>query len=66
MKRWVSSKNIKDIDEFVEKITIRETRLHIKKVINSYDNYVRIYRETDEPPAVNSATDIGEKRLQSF
>lgn len=66
MKRWVSSKNIKDIDEFVEKITIRETRLHIKKVINSYDNYVRIYRKTDEPPAVNSATDIGEKRLQGF
>ena len=66
MKRWVSSKNIKDIDEFVEKITIRETRLHIKKVINSYDNYVRIYRETDEPPAVNSETDIREKRLQGF
>ena len=66
MKRWVSSKNIKDIDEFVEKITIRETRLHIKKVINSYDHYVRIYRKTDEPPAVNSATDIEEKRLQGF
>ena len=66
MKRWVSSKNIKDIDEFVEKITIRETRLHIKKVINSYDHYVRIYRKTDEPPAVNSATYIGEKKLQGF
>ena len=66
MKRWVSSKNIKDIDEFVEKITIRETRLHIKKVIDSYDHYIGIYRKTDEPPAVNSATDIGEKRLQGF
>ena len=66
MKRWVSSKNIKDIDEFVEKITIRETRLHIKKVINSYDHYIGIYRKTDEPPAVNSATDIAEKRSQGL
>ena len=66
MKRWVASKNIKDIDEFVEKITIRETRLHIKKVINSYDNYVGIYQKIDEPPAVNSATDTSQKRLQGF
>ena len=66
MRRWVSSKNIKDIDEFVEKITIRETRLHIKKVIDSYDNYVEIYRKTDEPPAVNSATDIEQKRFEGF
>ena len=66
MKRWVASKNIKDIDEFVEKITIRETRLHIKKVIDSYDNYVGIYQKRDEPPAVNSATEISEKRLQGF
>lgn len=66
MKRWVKSKNIKDIDLFVEKIGIRETRLHIKKVINSYDHYVQIYRKTDEPPAVNSTTDIVEKRLQGF
>ena len=66
MKRWVSTKNIKDIDLFVEKITIRETRLHIKKVIDSYDNYVQLYGKSDEPPAVNSATEIGEKRLQGF
>ncbi|MCY3741958.1 MAG: transglycosylase SLT domain-containing protein [Candidatus Poribacteria bacterium] len=66
MERWVSTKNIKDIDLFVEKITIRETRLHIKKVIDSYDNYVEIYRKTDEPPAVNSATEIGQKRLEGF
>ena len=66
MKRWVASKNIKDIDEFVEKITIRETRLHIKKVIDSYDHYVGIYRKTDEPPAVNSTMDVSEKRLQGF
>ena len=66
MKRWVSSKNIKDIDEFVEKITIRETRLHIKKVIDSYDHYIGIYQKTDEPPAVNSATDLEQKGLQGF
>ncbi|MYB01098.1 transglycosylase SLT domain-containing protein, partial [Candidatus Poribacteria bacterium] len=66
MERWVSTKNIKDIDLFVEKITIRETRLHIKKVIDSYHNYVEIYEKRDEPPAVNSATEIGQKRLEGF
>lgn len=54
MRRWLDSKKIKDLDEFVEKITIRETRLHIKKVINSYDNYIEIYGQNEEP-AVNSA-----------
>ena len=66
MKRWVASKNIADIDEFVEKIRIRETRLHIKKVIDSYDHYVEIYKNANEPPAVNSATEIGQKRLEGF
>ncbi len=60
MKRWLDSKNIKDIDEFVEKITIRETRLHIKKVINSYDNYVEIYGQP-EVPAANSALNMPTK-----
>ncbi len=60
MKRWLNTKKIKDLDEFVEKITIRETRLHIKKVINSYDNYVEIYGQP-EVPAVNSAFDLNEK-----
>ena len=66
MQRWVSTKNIKDIDLFVEKIRIRETRLHIKKVIDSYDNYIEIYQNTDEPPAVNSATENNQKRLEGF
>ena len=66
MKRWVASKNIADIDEFVEKIGIRETRLHIKKVIDSYDHYVEIYKNASEPPAVNSATGIVQKRLEGF
>ena len=66
MKRWVTSKNIADIDEFVEKITIRETRLHIKKVIDSYDHYVELYGKTDEPPAMNSTTVMEEKRLEGF
>ncbi len=61
MKRWLETKKIKDLDEFVEKITIRETRLHIKKVINSYDNYVEIYGQP-EVPAVNSAFDINRKK----
>lgn len=64
MQRWLDSKNIKDLDEFVEKITIRETRLHIKKVINSYDNYVEIYGQP-EIPAVNSALDVPKKQIKS-
>ena len=60
MKRWLKTKKIKDLDEFVEKITIRETRLHIKKVINSYDNYVEIYGQP-EVPAVNSAFELNKK-----
>ena len=66
MKRWVASKNIADIDEFVEKITIRETRLHIKKVIDSYDRYVEIYKNASEPPAVNLGTGLVQKRLEGF
>ena len=66
MRRWVKSKNIQDIDEFVEKITIRETRLHIKKVIDSHDRYVALYGKTKESPAMNSATTSGEKRLEGF
>ena len=64
MSRWLETKNIKDIDEFVEKITIRETRLHIKKVINSYDNYVEIYGQP-EAPAVNSALDAPKEQLKT-
>ena len=66
MQRWRASKNIADIDEFVEKITIRETRLHIKKVIDTYDHYVKIYGNANEPPAVHSATGIAQKRLEGF
>ncbi len=58
MERWIKSKNIEDLDEFVEKIKIRETRLHIKKVINSYDNYVEIYGKP-EAPAANSIGNRG-------
>ena len=64
MRRWLESKQIKDIDEFVEKITIRETRLHIKKVINSYDNYIEIYGHS-EAPAVNSAFDKSNRQSKS-
>ena len=64
MKRWLETKKIKDLDEFVEKITIRETRLHIKKVINSYDNYVEIYGQP-EVPAVNSAFDLNNEKANT-
>ena len=64
MKRWLETKKIKDLDEFVEKIGIRETRLHIKKVINSYDNYVEIYGQS-EVPAVNSAFNLHKQQTDT-
>ena len=66
MKRWVTSKNIADIDEFVEKIAIRETRLHIKKVIDAYDKYVEIYQNRSEPRAVNPGTGLVEVGQEGF
>lgn len=66
MKRWVTSKNIADIDEFVEKITIRETRLHIKKVIDAYDHYIETYQDPREPRAVQAGEETAEKPLEGF
>ena len=66
MRRWVKSKNIKDIDEFVEKITIRETRLHIKKVIDSHDRYVALYGKTKEPPAMIFSNGNRRKAVRGF
>ncbi|MFA5035466.1 MAG: lytic transglycosylase domain-containing protein, partial [Candidatus Margulisiibacteriota bacterium] len=35
-----------DIDEFVESIPIKETRLYVQKVMNSYFEYKRLYGGT--------------------
>ena len=49
MRRWIKSKQIPDLDEFIEAIGIDQTRRHIKKVIDSYIIYQQLY--PDAPPA---------------
>jgi soluble lytic murein transglycosylase len=44
LNNWYNGnlKNV-DIDEFVESIPLRETRLYVQKVMESYYQYKRIY-----------------------
>ena len=46
MKRWLEASDLSDIDEFIEDITIYETRNHIKKVMDSYYIYKELYSGT--------------------
>lgn len=46
VRRWVRKNGASDIDEFVESIPYKETRGYVKKVLESYWQYKRIY-ETD-------------------
>lgn len=43
MSRWVKERGLEDLDEFIEDIAIDETRRHIKKVLDSYYVYRRLY-----------------------
>ena len=45
IRRWVKKYGLKDIDEFVEDIPIRQTRQYIKKVFNSYEVYKALYSD---------------------
>jgi soluble lytic murein transglycosylase len=40
---WIEKYGAKDIDEFIEDIPYRETRNHIKKVMDGYQIYKEIY-----------------------
>ena len=43
MNRWVKERGLADLDEFIEDIAINETRRHIKKVLDSYYVYQKLY-----------------------
>ncbi|MFA5103832.1 MAG: transglycosylase SLT domain-containing protein [Candidatus Margulisiibacteriota bacterium] len=43
VRRWVRKNGYSDIDEFVENIPYKETRGYVKKVLESYWQYKRIY-----------------------
>lgn len=43
VRRWMKKNGFSDVDEFVENIPYRETRGYVKKVLESYWQYKRIY-----------------------
>jgi soluble lytic murein transglycosylase len=44
LKRWKTSLDYGDTDEFIEQIPYPETQNYVKKVFRSYWNYVRLYQ----------------------
>ncbi len=51
IQRWLNEMDVSDFDEFIEDISITETRRHIKKVIDSYRIYKELYSEHNLPAA---------------
>lgn len=43
LRRWLVRSNNKDLDEFIEEITYKETRKYVKKVLKSYWQYRTVY-----------------------
>ncbi|PYO13439.1 MAG: hypothetical protein DMD75_05650 [Candidatus Rokuibacteriota bacterium] len=43
VRQWLSTRRSDDIEAFVEQIPFDETRLYVKKVVLSWDEYRRIY-----------------------
>ena len=63
MSRWVRERGLADLDEFIEDIAIDETRRHIKKVLDSFYVYRKLYpsetnlRGSQVPPTNNTDDD---------
>ena len=63
MSRWVKERGLADLDEFIEDIAIDETRRHIKKVLDSFYVYRKLYpsetnlRGSRVPPTNNTDDD---------
>ncbi len=53
MGRWVKEMGISDLDEFIEDISINETRRHIKKVLHSYHVYQKLYASKSNVRDIN-------------
>jgi soluble lytic murein transglycosylase len=45
VRRWLNEQICERLDEFIEDIPYNQTYHYVKKVLRSYVNYVRIYRE---------------------
>jgi len=49
VRKWLKRTGAADIDEFVENIGFSETRAYVKKVMRSYWEYKRLYRDVHRP-----------------
>jgi len=43
VRQWLNTRRSDDIEAFVEQIPFDETRLYVKRVVLSWDEYRRIY-----------------------
>ncbi len=43
VRRWLEANKYNEVDEFIEDIPYKETRLYVKKVLRSYFKYLDIY-----------------------
>ncbi|GBE36136.1 soluble lytic murein transglycosylase precursor [bacterium BMS3Bbin07] len=43
VRRWLEANQYNEVDEFIEDIPYKETRLYVKKVLRSYFKYLDIY-----------------------
>ncbi|MFH1654964.1 MAG: transglycosylase SLT domain-containing protein [Pseudomonadota bacterium] len=48
--RWVKNSNSVEVDEWIEDVPYFETKLYVKKVLNSYWVLKRLYPSKDVPP----------------
>lgn len=57
MARWLGANGGRDLDEFVERVTYRETRRYIRRVLETYFVYERLYEGAlpTLPPRIRDA-----------
>ena len=46
LEKWCNRYDTSNIDEFIEKISYKETRNYVKKVLKNYGLYQRLYQKT--------------------
>ena len=65
MGRWMKERGLADLDEFIEDIAIDETRRHIKKVIDSYYVYQKLYPSETElrEPQIRKTNNAGDNKM---
>ena len=62
--RWLEERGSRPLDEFVELIPFKETRLYVKSVLGDYLTYRAIWKATTDPlPSVTSSTKVTAARV---